>query len=92
VQAGGELLGPGGEPALVEEVPAAIIPAVAGRGGHPALISRSLFPALARCADAPEGARSVLRAAVTRRVELPDRGCIDDVDVPADVAALEASR
>ncbi len=69
----------------------AIIPTVAGRGGHPALIARALFPALAHCAAAPEGARTVLRAAATRRLALADAGCVVDVDEPAAAAALAAS-
>ncbi len=67
---------------------AAVVPTVAGRGGHPALIARSLFAALARCAGLPEGARSVLRGAQPLRLPLLDRGCVADVDVPADAAEV----
>lgn len=69
----------------------AIIPVVAGRGGHPALILRRLFSSLASCAAAPEGARTVLRAAATRRLEVADLGCVSDVDEPAAARALAAA-
>lgn len=79
--------------ALLDELAAAgdaqaVVPVVAGRGGHPALISAALFPALARCAGEPEGARSVLRAAPVRRLEVADAGCTADIDEPADLQAL----
>lgn len=74
--------------AAAEPAPAAVIPTVEGRGGHPALIARSLFAALASCAGLPEGARSVLRAAQPLRLPLLDRGCVADVDVPADAAEV----
>lgn len=67
------------------------VPTWRGRGGHPALLRRSLFPALARCQGADHGARSVLRAAQMARVEVDDDGCVRDVDLPADVAALAES-
>lgn len=68
----------------------AVIPTVNGRGGHPALISRRLFPQLSRCATAPEGARSVLRAARVRRLAVADAGCVVDVDEPAAARAVAA--
>jgi len=61
------------------------VPVHGGRGGHPALVPRSLFGALAGCADQPDGARGVLRGAL-RRLEVDDPGVIADVDVPADLA------
>jgi CTP:molybdopterin cytidylyltransferase MocA len=69
----------------------AIVPTVAGRGGHPALILRRLFSALARCSTQPEGARTVLRAAAVRRLEVDDAGCVSDVDDPVAAAAVAAS-
>lgn len=66
----------------------AVIPTVHGRGGHPALILRRLFPELSRCATAPEGARSVLRAARVRRLAVADAGCVVDVDDPAAARAV----
>lgn len=65
----------------------AAIPTFAGRGGHPALIGRALWPALI-AGDAPDGARGVLRAARTVRLAVDDPGVIRDVDTPAALAAL----
>ncbi len=59
------------------------VPVHGGRGGHPALVPRRLFAALAGCTDLPEGARGVLRGALTR-LEVADEGVIADVDHPAD--------
>jgi molybdenum cofactor cytidylyltransferase len=59
-------------------------PRHAGRGGHPPLIARSLWPQLAACSDAPNGARDVLRAARRLAVEVDDPGVLIDVDTPAD--------
>jgi CTP:molybdopterin cytidylyltransferase MocA len=56
-------------------------------GGHPPLIARSLFAALAGCADLEGGARTVLAAADTIDVAVEDRGCIRDIDTPADLEA-----
>ncbi len=69
---------------------AAILPAVGGRGGHPALITRGLFAELARCSIAPEGARSILRVARVRRLAVEDVGCVADVDDPAAARAVAA--
>lgn len=62
-------------------------PTFGGRGGHPPLISRSLWPSLASCADAPGGARTVLAAADVVDVAVDDRGVVRDVDTPADLEA-----
>jgi molybdenum cofactor cytidylyltransferase len=59
---------------------AAARPVVDGRGGHPPLISRGLFPQLAVCADAPHGARSVLVEADVIDVAVTDEGCVRDFD------------
>lgn len=63
-------------------------PTYEGRGGHPPLIARSLFARLAACADAEGGARSVLAAADTIDVPVSDRGCVRDVDTPADLETV----
>ena len=66
---------------------AAVVPTHGGRGGHPAVIARALWPELAACDALPEGARSVLRAAAgVRRIEVDDPGVVADVDEPADLA------
>jgi molybdenum cofactor cytidylyltransferase len=64
-----------------------VVPRYRGRGGHPALVGRSYWPALASCAVAPQGARSVFRehAAAVRSVESDDPGVIADVDRPGDL-------
>jgi CTP:molybdopterin cytidylyltransferase MocA len=59
-----------------------------GRGGHPPLIARAVWPALAACADRADGARGVLRAARVVAVEVDDPGVIHDVDTPADREAI----
>jgi len=59
-----------------------------GRGGHPPLIARAVWPALAACGDHPDGARGVLRAARGVAVEVDDPAVIRDVDTPADREAL----
>lgn len=68
----------------------AAIPDVGGRGGHPALVARALFGALARCGDEPLGARSVLRAAATVRVPVDDAGCARDIDDQVSAHLLRA--
>jgi CTP:molybdopterin cytidylyltransferase MocA len=69
--------------AAAPEVDAAI-PTHDGRGGHPPAIRRALWPALAACTDQPDGARGVLAAARTVRVEVDDPGVVRDVDRPED--------
>lgn len=64
---------------------AAARPVVGGRGGHPPLISRGLFPQLAACGDAPSGARSVLVEADVIDLDVNDEGCVRDVDTAFDV-------
>jgi molybdenum cofactor cytidylyltransferase len=74
--------------ALVEALRghAAARPVVHGAGGHPPLVARALWPALAACGET--GARAVLAAADTIDVEVGDSGCIRDVDTAADLEAL----
>lgn len=69
---------------------AIIIPTHQERGGHPALIARALWPELAACVDAPEGARSVFRRDPSRVLRLPvhDTLICADVDVPQDLERL----
>jgi molybdenum cofactor cytidylyltransferase len=63
-----------------------VVPAFGGRGGHPSLFGRNLWPELARCSHLEQGARSILRASPTRvtRIDVDDPGVVDDVDTPAD--------
>lgn len=60
---------------------AAARPVYQGRGGHPPLIARSLFGALAVCTNA----RDVLANADTVDVVVDDRGCVRDIDRPEDL-------
>ena len=64
---------------------AATRPTVDGRGGHPPLITRALWPQLAACGDAPHGARSVLVEADMLDVPVRDEGCVRDVDTQSDL-------
>lgn len=64
---------------------AAARPTVDGRGGHPPLITRALWPQLAACGDAPHGARSVLVEADVLDVAVRDEGCVRDVDTQYDL-------
>ena len=64
---------------------AAARPVFGGRGGHPPLISRALWPQLAACADAPAGARSVMAEADVVDVAVNDEGCVRDVDTAIDL-------
>lgn len=58
-------------------------PVYGGRGGHPPLVARVLFPALATCTNA----REVIAAADRVDVEVDDLGTIADVDDRADLAS-----
>lgn len=61
------------------------VPSYDGRGGHPPLVPRRRFAALASCDGVDGGARTVLRD--LPRVPVDDRGVIADVDEPADLEA-----
>jgi molybdenum cofactor cytidylyltransferase len=61
-----------------------------GRGGHPPLIRRALWPELATCGERADGARGVLRAARIAAVDVDDPGVVRDVDTPADLDTSEA--
>jgi CTP:molybdopterin cytidylyltransferase MocA len=63
-------------------------PRFRGIGGHPPLIARAVWPALAACADQADGARGVLRAARAITVEVDDPAVIHDVDTPVDREAI----
>jgi CTP:molybdopterin cytidylyltransferase MocA len=63
-------------------------PRFRGIGGHPPLIARAVWPALAACADQADGARGVLRAARVVAVDVDDPAVIHDVDTPADREAI----
>jgi molybdenum cofactor cytidylyltransferase len=60
-------------------------PIVDGRRGHPVIFDRQLFDEL-RAAPLADGARVVVRAHWAESVDVPvtDRGCLIDVDTPAD--------
>jgi molybdenum cofactor cytidylyltransferase len=62
-----------------------VVPVFAGRRGHPALFSASLFPALLG-APLDQGARAVVHATLDR-LELPtdDPAVLEDFDRPADL-------
>ena len=62
-------------------------PRFEGRGGHPPLIAREVWPRLVGCAAMPGGARAVLAGADAVAVELDDHGVVRDVDTPEDAAA-----
>jgi molybdenum cofactor cytidylyltransferase len=64
-------------------------PIVDGRRGHPVIFDRLVFDEL-RSAPLDRGARTVVRAHWPDAVDVPvdDRGCLVDVDTPADYARL----
>jgi len=68
----------------------AVVPTYQDHGGHPAGFGRALWPAMAACVDAPEGARSVLRLLAqdapdrVLRIPVDDRGAVADIDTPED--------
>ena len=64
-----------------------VVPAHAGRGGHPLRLPRSLFAELAAL-DAAGGLRALLQAHPDRvdRLEVDDPGVLVDVDTPEDYA------
>lgn len=76
--------------ALVAALPgrAAVIPTHGDRGGHPVVVARSAWPALARAGQASGGARQVLAALDPRRLPVDDPGVCRDLDRPSDLAAL----
>ena len=63
-------------------------PVHSGRHGHPVLIDRALFGAIA-AADPSQGAKAIVRAHVSADgdVEVDDEGAFADIDTPADYVA-----
>lgn len=66
---------------------AAVRPVCDGRGGHPPLIRRSVFPQLAACSGIEGGARTVLAMVSVQDIAVEDRGVVRDIDTPADLEA-----
>jgi molybdenum cofactor cytidylyltransferase len=68
-------------------------PAVGERHGHPVLFDRAVFDAL-RSAPLASGARTVVHAWGDRLVNVPvdDRGCLFDIDTPADYETIVGKR
>lgn len=87
---------PGARPATLEHVHSRsqdaqiIVPCYQGRGGHPVLVAREVWPELAGCIDEPQGARSVFRRDAARllRIDVDDASVCHDVDVLADLQSL----
>ncbi|MFN0250444.1 MAG: NTP transferase domain-containing protein [Kofleriaceae bacterium] len=65
------------------------VPRYQGRGGHPPLIARSVWPALAACADNPGGARAVLAERRATWIDVDDPGVVRDIDTPEDLAEAQ---
>jgi molybdenum cofactor cytidylyltransferase len=59
-------------------------PVYQGRGGHPPLIARAVWPELAGCGEI--GARAVLARVAVVAVPVHDPGVVRDVDTPEDAA------
>ncbi|HTM20131.1 MAG TPA: NTP transferase domain-containing protein [Kofleriaceae bacterium] len=75
--------------ALLDAPPAPIVvPTWDGRGGHPTLFSREVWPELAACAGLADGARAVVHANPARvtRVQVTEPGVVRDVDAPGDLS------
>lgn len=64
-------------------------PRFEGRGGHPPLVGRAVWPRLAACGASPGGARAVIGAADVIAVDVDDPGVVRDVDTPEDRARDE---
>jgi molybdenum cofactor cytidylyltransferase len=62
------------------------VPSHDGKGGHPPLVPRRLFAALAACTVFPGGAREVVGPLA--RISVDDAGVLADVDHPADLERL----
>ena len=78
----------GAAPAGASDRVEVVRPCYRARGGHPPLVARSLWPALAGCGALADGARGVLRGARSCVVEVDDPGVVRDADTPADREAL----
>jgi molybdenum cofactor cytidylyltransferase len=69
-------------------------PNFAGRSGHPLVWPRALFNALAELDPERDSARTLLRgpaSAQRRTLEVDDQGVLDNIDTPAELAALRPS-
>ena len=66
-----------------------VTPRFAGRGGHPSLVGRTIWPELESCESEAEGARSVFRKDSHRRdfVDVDDHAVAHDFDCPTDLGA-----
>lgn len=76
---------------LAREPDAIWQPTHAGRSGHPVVWPRVCFDELLALDPARETARTLVRgraAARRRKLEIDDAGVLDNIDTPADVAAL----
>ena len=70
-------------------------PSFAGRSGHPILWPRALFGALSSLDPARDSARTLIRGAASgqrRMLEVDDPGVLDNIDTPAQLAALRLQR
>lgn len=78
--------------ALLERAPGSLCqPSYGGRSGHPMVWPRELFDALLALDPARDTARTLVRgpaAGRRRKLELDDPGVVDNIDTPADYAAL----
>lgn len=63
----------------------AVRPVHKGKGGHPPLIARALWPQLAECGDVAGGARAVLAEVDVLDLAVEDAGCVRDVDTIEDL-------
>jgi CTP:molybdopterin cytidylyltransferase MocA len=70
-----------------DPAPAALRASYGGRPGHPVLLERELFGAVASLRG-DIGARDLLRGARVRDVPCDGLGCPDDVDTPAQLEVL----
>lgn len=73
---------------FLRSTPPLVAPAFGGRPGHPVVFGRELFPELL-APDLPDGARTVVRRYLERRVlvEVPDSGILADINTPEDLRA-----
>lgn len=70
-----------------DPAPAALRASYGGRPGHPVVLERELFGAVATVRG-DTGARDLLRGARVREVPCDGLGCPDDVDTPAQLEVL----
>lgn len=81
--------------AAMAEAPACLWqPSYGGRSGHPMLWPRGLFGALRGLDPRQDTARTLVRGAAAqlrRKLEVEDAGVLDNIDTPAELAALRGS-